>query len=202
MISLRRFASAGSVLALLALTGCASLAGPKAAHPDAGEWTAGKTDLRKTTAIVRVSPPARLKAAFEEVAARSDDPDYADFLRAHAGGGFGSGFSMVHTSAEGTAAFVVTNRHVISESEDAEVSFGDVSWIADGKSVRLAVNTKDGSDMDLIWKFEHGSWRVAGGDLIEPSPIADYDESRPAPASKKTKPATKAGARTNAKGGK
>ena len=122
MISLRRFAS-GCALSLLTLTGCANLAMPKTAG--SGEWVAARTDLRKTTAIVRVSPPARLKAALEDVAARSDDPDYADFLRMHAGGGFGSGFLMVHTSAEGTAAFVVTNRHVISESEDAEVSFGD-----------------------------------------------------------------------------
>lgn len=124
MISLRRFAS-GCLVSLLALTGCANQATPKLASSAAGEWIAGSTDLRKTTAIVRVSPPARLKAAFEEVAARSDDPDYADFLRMHAGGGFGSGFLMVHTSAEGTAAFVVTNRHVIAESEEAEVTFGD-----------------------------------------------------------------------------
>lgn len=89
------------------------------------EWGPGTTDVRRATALVRVSPPARLKAAFETTAARSDDPDFSDFLRMHAGGGFGSGFLVTHTSAEGTAAFVVTNRHVVAESTEAEVSFSD-----------------------------------------------------------------------------
>lgn len=122
---------------------------------------------------------------------REDGPSQDDGHRAREPASTSEGGLAARSALGGGAAGTCANVHP-----------GDVSSIADGKSVRLAVNTKDGSDMELIWKFEHGSWRVAGGDLIEPSPVADYDESRPAPASKKTKPATKAGARTNAKGGK
>lgn len=114
------------VASLFLLAGC-SFQPPATVNAVASspEWGPGTTDVRRATALVRVSPPARLKAAFETTAARSDDPDFSDFLRMHAGGGFGSGFLVTHTSAEGTAAFVVTNRHVVAESTEAEVSFSD-----------------------------------------------------------------------------
>lgn len=116
-----------ALVSFLALTGCSNLISkaPSSAAASSIEWGAGTTDVRRATALVRVTPPARLKAALEASAARTDDPDLSAFLRAHAGGGFGSGFVMVHTNEGGTAAFVVTNRHVIAESTEAEVSFSD-----------------------------------------------------------------------------
>ena len=112
-------------VSLAALAGCSFHPPARSVVVVSTEWGPGTTDLRRATALVRVTPPARLKAAFETTAARSDDPDFSDFLRMHAGGGFGSGFLMTHTSEEGTAAFVVTNRHVVAESTEAEVSFAD-----------------------------------------------------------------------------
>ena len=69
------------------------------------EWGLGTTDVRRATALTRVSPPARPKAAFETTAARSDDPDFSDFSACTRAAVY-SGF-VTHTSAEGTAAFVV-----------------------------------------------------------------------------------------------
>lgn len=89
------------------------------------EWGNGPVEIKKVTALVRVTPPRALKAQMELVASRSRDPDFADFLRGHAGGGFGSGFLMVHRTGSAEAAFLVTNRHVVTGAEDAEVTFGD-----------------------------------------------------------------------------
>lgn len=113
------------VAAAFASVGCGHVPSPKAAASATGEWASGPADLRRMTALVRVAPPARLKASFEQIAARSEDADFGGFLRAHAAGGFGSGFVMVHRMNGGDRAFVVTNRHVVAESTDAEVSFSD-----------------------------------------------------------------------------
>jgi serine protease Do len=121
-MTLSRFVFGGS---LALLVGCAGSHLQVNVPSNAAEWGKGTTDIRKVTALVRVTPPVRLQKSFETVAARTADPDLADFLRGHALGGFGSGFLMTHTSSEGTAAFIVTNRHVIAESERAEVSFTD-----------------------------------------------------------------------------
>lgn len=114
------------VASLFLLAGC-SFQPPATVNAVASSPSQGPGHDRRSPRdrAVRVSPPARLKAAFETTAARSDNPDFSDFLRMHAGGGFGSGFLVTHTSAEGTAAFVVTNRHVVAESTEAEVSFSD-----------------------------------------------------------------------------
>jgi serine protease Do len=127
-MSFRRCVSFALATACAAAVGCAAPATPKTASSavDAtGEWVSGPVDLRKLTAVVRVTPPARLKSTMEQMAARTDDEDFGDFLRAHASGGFGSGFVVVHRASGGTRAFVVTNRHVVSSATDAEVSFSD-----------------------------------------------------------------------------
>ncbi len=127
--SIRRSALATTALvALVAGAGCAGLVpSPSESAPHATEeWVAGPVDLQKTTALVRVTPPPRLKATLETIAARTDDEDFGDFLRATASGGFGSGFLVVHRDASGaTAAFVVTNRHVVTSADQAEITFGD-----------------------------------------------------------------------------
>ena len=117
-----------AVLVLAGASAACQIAPPMEAQAPgtaAGEWVVGGRDLRKVTALVRVTPPERLKATMETVAARIDDPDVSEFLRAHASGGFGSGALMVHRDASGEAAFVVTNRHVIAGAEDAEITFAD-----------------------------------------------------------------------------
>jgi serine protease Do len=115
-----------TVAAAAASTACAPPPkAPSSASTADAEWVSGPTDLRKITAVVRVTPPARLKSQMERAAARSSDPDFSDFLRAHAAGGFGSGFLVVHRGASGARAFIVTNRHVVAGAEDAEVEFGD-----------------------------------------------------------------------------
>jgi serine protease Do len=82
-------------------------------------------DLRRVTAVVRVSPPERLRRFFELGAARTDDADVARFFHAQASGGFGSGFVVVRRKRGVRHAFVVTNRHVIADAEDAEVTFSN-----------------------------------------------------------------------------
>lgn len=116
-----------TMLAVLALASVAGCALPDPHAPTAQiEWIGARSpDLRKVTAVVRVTPPARLKATFEAAAARTDDADFGNFLHAQASGGFGSGFLMVHRDDSGIAAFVVTNRHVVAEAEQAEIGFGD-----------------------------------------------------------------------------
>ncbi len=145
---------------------------PKTAE-SSGEWVSGPTDLRKMTAIVRAMPPARLKAAFETVAARSEDPDFADHLRAHASGGFGSGFLVIHKSGQGTKPFIVTNRHVVAESENVEVTFGDGTTykeceiVYSSKKYDLAVVALPDS---ATRAFGHG-FRVATRDPSDRLPI-------------------------------
>lgn len=127
-MSFRRCVSFALATACLAAVGCAPPASPKVATSAAdtrSEWVSGPVDLRKLTAIVRVTPPARLKATMEAMAARTDDADFGDFLRMHASGGFGSGFVVVHRGKSGARAFIVTNRHVVAGATEAEVSFAD-----------------------------------------------------------------------------
>lgn len=121
-----RHAVLAAVVAALG-SGCAGFVPQPApaASAASGEWVTGPVDLRKATALVRVTPPVRLKATLETLAARIADEDVGDFLRGAAGGGFGSGFLVVHRDASGTAAFVVTNRHVVAGSDEAEITFGD-----------------------------------------------------------------------------
>lgn len=113
------------IAALTSSVGCGQLPQSATAQSVSGEWASGPADLRRLTALVRVTPPTRLKASFEQIAARADDEDFGGFLRAHAAGGFGSGFVMIHRAGGTERAFVVTNRHVVAESTDAEVSFSD-----------------------------------------------------------------------------
>ena len=117
---------AAVLLSLLATSTVACVQPPASVTAKAdGEWVSGPVDLRKVTALVRVAPPARLRAQMEVAASSVGDADVADFFRMHASGGFGSGFLVLHKSARGTAAFVVTNRHVIAGAENAEITFGD-----------------------------------------------------------------------------
>ena len=123
---------AASICALVmgAATGCApqtTAVSPSAALASSDGFVTGPTNLRKMTALVRVTPPERLVRVFERAAARveSDDPDFATFLRAQATGGFGSGFIVTRRKHGRTLSFVVTNRHVVDESQEAEVSFSD-----------------------------------------------------------------------------
>lgn len=120
--------SIACLTALLSLQGCiqVQVAEPGATPgPSSAEWASGPNDLRRTTAVVKVTPPALLKAALERAAAQSDDPDYAAFLRMHASGGFGSGFVMVHRANGKPVPLLVTNRHVVAEAETADVTFAD-----------------------------------------------------------------------------
>ncbi len=110
-------------LLLLLAAGC--IPSSRSSFDAKGEWISAPADLRKVTAVVRATPPPRLKATFEAAAARTDDADYAAFLRGQASGGFGSGFVMVHRNDAGPTAFIVTNRHVVAEAERVEVSFAD-----------------------------------------------------------------------------
>jgi serine protease Do len=123
------------------------------------EWVTGTVDLRKLTAVVRVAPPPKLRAQMERAAQSTDDPDMRDFLIAHASGGFGSGFLMVHRTAAGQAAFIVTNRHVVAGADDAEVQFSDGTTY---KSCAIAyVNPK--SDVAVIALPESAARTFGGG---------------------------------------
>jgi serine protease Do len=128
---------AASICALVmgAATGCApqtTAVSPSAELASHDGFVTGPTDLRKMTALVRATPPARLVRIFETVAAQvdNDDPDFAAFLRAQASGGFGSGFIVTRRRHGRVTSYVVTNRHVIEESQEAEVSFSDGTTFA------------------------------------------------------------------------
>ncbi len=106
-----------------------------------GEWITGPVDARRTTALVRALPPAGVRETFERVAARTDMKEFGEILHAHAQGGFGSGVVMMRTENGSPVTYVVTNRHVVLDSDTVEVSF------ADGSSYRncevLFVNSED-----------------------------------------------------------
>lgn len=120
---MKRHILSALVVTTLATAGCAFQA-PRAAATDS-EWVSAPLDLRKVTAIVRAAPPAKLRSQMEGMAQGSNDPDLRDFLVGSASGGFGSGFLVVHKSSAGEAAFIVTNRHVVAGSDEAEIEFAD-----------------------------------------------------------------------------
>ncbi len=92
-----------------------------------GEWITGPVDARRTTALVRALPPAGVRDTFERIAARTDNKDFGEILHAHAQGGFGSGVVMMRNENGTPVTYVVTNRHVVLDSDTVEVSFADGS---------------------------------------------------------------------------
>lgn len=86
----------------------------------AAEWIAPeKADVRKLTVIVKVKPPGPLRATFATFA-KSDD-ELSPLYRAVADGGFGSGLVLVKRAGNTRRAYVVTNRHVVALSDEADI---------------------------------------------------------------------------------
>jgi S1-C subfamily serine protease len=158
-VGMKRHLLTALALTTLATSGCAIPSSPRAASIDS-EWVSSPLDLRKVTAVVRTAPPAKLRSQMERVAQSSDDPDLRDFLLANASGGFGSGFLVVHRSSAGEAAFIVTNRHVVAGSDEAEIEFADGTTY---KSCQIVfVNPK--SDLAVV-ALPDSALRTFGGGL-------------------------------------
>ncbi len=93
-------------------------------------FVTGPVDLHTMIAVVKVALPTHLKELFESAAVATDDPDLRAFFRAQARGGFGSGFVVVRRKAGKRYAFIITNRHVIEDAQDAEVGFSNGTTFA------------------------------------------------------------------------
>lgn len=160
-----------SAFAIVALAAAASLLGGcdiALVHPTIpeshaasvstqGEWITGPVDARRTTALVRALPPAGVRETFERVAARTDLKEFGAMLHARAQGGFGSGAVMIRKENGKAVPYVVTNRHVVLDSDTVEVAF------ADGTSYRdcevLYVNPDD--DVAVV-QLPEGAARAIG----------------------------------------
>jgi serine protease Do len=93
---------------------------PRVAASYAAEWRSpARADVRKLTVVVRTRPPAPLAATFESFA--EDDGPLAPLYHAVAEGGFGSGLVLVKGEGRDRRVFVITNRHVIDLSDEAEI---------------------------------------------------------------------------------
>jgi serine protease Do len=92
---------------------------------DAAEWISGPVDLKKLTVVVAVEPPKALKEAYETIAARADSKEVESIFRSHAQGGHGSGVVMVRQEGAQRTAYVVTNRHVVADSDTVEIRLAD-----------------------------------------------------------------------------
>ncbi len=90
------------------------------------DWvTDPKPDPRSKTLLLTVTPPPKLVDTFRTVSARVDNPRLKALFGGFALGGSGSGFVVVRKHDPDPEIFVVTNRHVISESESVEIEFED-----------------------------------------------------------------------------
>lgn len=116
------YLAVGASVVAVAL-GATACRGANSAYGSSSEWRSGPPDLRKLTAVIRVTPPKALKDTFENIAARAKDEGVANFFHAWASGGSGSGFIMVRAVDGHDEEFVVTNRHVVSFAEDAQIGF-------------------------------------------------------------------------------
>jgi serine protease Do len=94
-------------------------------------FVTGKPNHRDLTVLIKAAPPPALKATFERTAAKTDDPELAALFRAHAAGGTGSGAYVVRREGETLVPYVITNHHVVVESETVEVKFADGVSVAD-----------------------------------------------------------------------
>jgi len=94
------------------------------AADDVSPWLSmDPPNLRAVTFIVQVTPPPDVAAMYTALAARHRD--LRPLMEAHNEGGFGSGFAMVAKAAEGPAAYVVTNQHVVGLSSTVQLGRED-----------------------------------------------------------------------------
>jgi serine protease Do len=143
MIKLTRFVTVCMLATVAACVPSAAVVSPaappkieaRAPLQPVNEWltdAGGHTDPRKVTTLIRVSPPQKLRRVFAEVARRVGDAELGDFFRTFAESGWsGSGFVMAHRESQQDDVVVVTNRHVVQQSEYANISLPDGSVFND-----------------------------------------------------------------------
>jgi serine protease Do len=84
----------------------------------------GNVDHKQLTVLVLAEPAPGLRRTFESIAAKSE-AETANFFRAHAQGGFGSGGYIIRQEGGRQVPYVVTNRHVVEHAENVEIQFTD-----------------------------------------------------------------------------
>ena len=134
------------------------------------DWvTDPKVDPRTRTLLVKVTPPPKLVETFRTVSARLESARLKGLFGGFALGGSGSGFVLVKKHEPDPMVFVVTNRHVISESEEVEISLDDGTKVA-GE----VVYADDRHDVAIIG-FTGKNPPVTTGLKLAKTPVVDLD---------------------------
>ena len=140
-----------------------------AAAPSSDWVTDPKSEPRSKTVLITVTPPPKLVDTFRTLSARVDNPRLKSLFGGFALGGSGSGFVLVKRHEPEPLVFVITNRHVISESESVEIT------LEDGTKVGGDVLYADYRHDVAVVGFSGKKPPVSAGLSLAPDAVADLD---------------------------
>ncbi|HEU4539259.1 MAG TPA: serine protease, partial [Polyangiaceae bacterium] len=130
-----RAPAALAVLAAACLAACSARPSEPRAPADGGWVSPAKVDTRELTVLIKVEPPAKLRALFETMAQRAGDDAVASFFLGHSAGSYGSGFIVARRASPRPMVFVVTNRHVVDLAERVTIVLESGEAYADAEIV-------------------------------------------------------------------